>query len=238
MAPLVAIVGADGAGKSTTAHYLCSVITESQYAYLGLGSAAIGLRIRQWPVIGRRFERYLSAKARRARTPGKPMMGVVTALVIFMFARLRQRRFLRAMQHREAGKLVICDRYPQVQVAGLNDGPGLGAGTCRGWLVRWLARLERDLYTAMAHIPPTLVIRLHIDAQTAWSRKPDHDFELIQQKIATLSTLTYEGARVVEVDARLPEAQVRAICLRFIENLMEQGACQASKPSAQDLQLD
>jgi thymidylate kinase len=222
LAPLVAIIGPDGAGKTTTAHYLCSVIANSQYAYLGLGSGALGLKIRQLPWIGAMLERHLSAKASRARTPGERIPGPVTAAVIYLFGRLRWRRFLRMLQVRESGRLVICDRYPQAQIAGLNDGPGLSAAHATGWFSAWLARRERDLYIEMAQIPPTLVIRLNVDARTAWVRKPDHDLALIERKVAATAALTFPGARVVEVDARLPQAQVHAICRQIIEILLSE----------------
>jgi thymidylate kinase len=217
LAPLVAIVGPDGAGKTTTAHYLCSVIANSQYAYLGLGSGALGLKIRRWPLLGPLLERYLSAKARRARTPGERIPGPVTAAVIYLFGRLRRRRFLHMLQVREGGQMVICDRYPQAQIPGLNDGPGLSVARATSWLTAWLARRERDLYTEMAHIPPTLVIRLNVDARTAWARKPDHDLALIERKVAACAALKFAGARVVEVDARLPQSQVQALCRQLIE---------------------
>lgn len=222
LAPLVAIIGPDGAGKTTTAHYLCSVIPNSQYAYLGLGSGALGLKIRQLPWVGPMLERHISTKANRARTPGERIPGPITAGVIYLFGRLRMCRFLRMLQVRESGRLVICDRYPQAQIAGLNDGPGLSSARASGWLTVWLARRERDLYTEMAHIPPTLVIRLNVDAHTAWSRKPDHDLALIERKVAATAALTFTGARVVEVDARLPQAQVHAICRQLIERLVSQ----------------
>lgn len=220
LAPLVAIVGPDGAGKSTIAHYLCSVTPNSEYAYLGLGSGALGLKIKRLPWIGKRIERKLAAKARRARTPGRRIPGPLTALVIYLFGRIRRRRFLRMLQVRECGRVVICDRYPQVQVPGLNDGPGLSAATPVGWLTTWLARLELDLYTEMAHIPPTLVIRLNVDAHTAWSRKPDHDLALIEKKVAATASLQFAGAHIVDVDASLPQAEVQAICLQLVQRLV------------------
>ncbi|WP_457362103.1 hypothetical protein [Pseudomonas sp. TE3610] len=173
-------------------------------------------------MLGPVLERYLGAKAKRARTPGERIPGPFTAAVIYGFARLRMRRFLAMLALRESGSLVICDRYPQAQIAGLNDGPGLSAARASGWLTPWLARCERELYTEMAQIPPTLVIRLNVDARTAWLRKPDHDLALIERKVAATAALTFAGARVVEVDARLPQATVHAICRQLIERLIDQ----------------
>ncbi|WP_277963997.1 hypothetical protein [Pseudomonas sp. RIT-To-2] len=233
LAPLVAIVGPDGAGKTTAAQYLCRHLADSQYAYLGLGSGALGLKIKRLPWVGPLLERRLAAKAKRARTPGQRIPGPATALVIYLFGRARRRRFLRMLEAREGGQLVICDRYPQVQVAGLNDGPGLSAALPVGRLTTWLARLEYQLYREMALIPPTLVIRLNVDPRTAWARKPDHDLALIEKKVAATASLTFPGAQVIDVDANLPQPEVHAICLKLVHRLLGIEPPSASTRTAQ-----
>lgn len=238
LAPLVAVVGPDGAGKTTVAHYLCANLAGTRYAYLGLGSGALGLKIKGLPWVGPLLERRLAAKAKRARTPGQRIPGALTALVIYLFSRVRKRRFLNMLRVREDGQLVICDRYPQVQVAGLNDGPGLSAARPVGWFTTWLARLERDLYTQMALIPPTLVIRLNVDAHTAWRRKPDHDLALIEQKVAKTASLTFPGAQVIDVDANLPQDEVHAICLKLVQRLLGIHPAPASTRLSQVARVD
>lgn len=55
---------------------------------------------------------------------------------------------------------------------------------------------------------PTPVIRLEIDAGTALARKPDHAVDLRRAKVAAIPRLTFNGARIVNLDATMPYAEV------------------------------
>lgn len=222
LAPVIAIIGSDGAGKSTLAAYLCDELREKRaaYAYLGLGSGAMGLKIRAFPLVGKVLERYLSAKATQARSKTGRIPGVLTALTIYGFAKLRVRRFNKMLARRKTAGVVVCDRYPQLDIPGLYDGPGLSAARPRGPVTAWLAKRERALYERMVEVQPSLVIRLHIDAQTAHRRKPDHDLALIQQKVAVTPLLRFNCARIVEVNAGLPLETVKGICLRIAQQFI------------------
>ena len=73
LAPLIALVGADGSGKSTLLGDVVAHVRKTRKAeagYLGLGSGPLGERIKAWPLIGPPLERFLSARAKQARTPG------------------------------------------------------------------------------------------------------------------------------------------------------------------------
>ena len=55
LAPLIAIIGADGSGKTTLAKDLAAEIARerpAEYVYLGLGSGPIGHKIAALPLIG------------------------------------------------------------------------------------------------------------------------------------------------------------------------------------------
>ena len=70
LAPLIAIVGCDGSGKSTLAADLADVLGRDrplERAYLGLGSGAIGLRIKRFPLIGPVVEAALARRGTKAR---------------------------------------------------------------------------------------------------------------------------------------------------------------------------
>lgn len=217
MAPLIAIVGCDGSGKSTLAQDLCSELAATHRVstgYLGLGSGTIGLRIRGLPLIGPVVERRLAGKAKRTRTQGERIPGLPTALVVYGFSLLRRRRFERVLALRRAGVIVLTDRYPQVEVPGFYDGPGLSAAASGSAPVARLAARERRMYEWMASYRPDLVIRLDIDLATAHARKPDHDPELLRLKIAVTPRLRFGGAPIVDLDARQPYGQVREQALR------------------------
>ncbi|AMB88082.1 hypothetical protein AWM79_23510 [Pseudomonas agarici] len=221
-APLIAVIGSDGAGKTTLASYLCNALKAegASYSYLGLGSGTIGLKIGAWPLIGPLLERHLTSKARQARTVGERIPGFFTALTIYVFSRLRVRRFKQMLNKRKKVGLVICDRYPQIEVPGFYDGPGLSAARPSGYLTAWLAVEELALYQRMALHRPTLVIRLNIDVETALARKPDHNPALIKRKVDVTPLLLFNGARIVDVDASLPLSEVQSNCLELIRQTL------------------
>ena len=68
----------------------------------------------------------------------------------------------------------------------------------------FLAQRERRLYQQMAQYRPELIIRLGIDIETAISRKPDHDYAELQDKIGVMSTIGYNGTKILEIDSRAP----------------------------------
>lgn len=222
LAPLIAVIGSDGAGKTTLAASLCAALQAegAAYAYLGLGSGTLGLKIQAWPLIGPVLARRLTAKAKQARTKGERIPGVLTALVIYLFSRRRVRGFKRMLALRKQAGLVICDRYPQLDVAGFYDGPGLSAARPGNRFTAWLAQREITLYQRMVSYRPTLVIRLNIDADTAFARKPDHNLALLRQKVEATPLLRFNGARIVEVDASQPQAHVQAQCLQLVRELI------------------
>lgn len=221
MAPLIAIVGCDGSGKTTLASWISSTLPVT-YCYLGLGTGNIAEKLSNWPLIGKLLVRRMSAKARQARTKGERIPGALTALVIYGFTLLRLHRFKRMLSLRKAGQVVVCDRYPQVEVPGFNDGPGLSAARPKGPFTAWLARSEHRLFKRMAAYHPTLVIRLHIDADTAHARKPDHDLSLLRAKAAVIPKLDFNGARIVDLDASQPLADIKATILELVQGVMEE----------------
>lgn len=218
-APLVAIVGCDGSGKSTLTADLARELGRDRpirTCYLGLGSGRVGAAIRALPVIGPALERPLADRAARTRSSGERIPGLATALTVYGFSVLRRRRFRRALALRDAGVTVLTDRYPQIEVPGFYDGPGLAAGQPGSRAVAGLAARERAMYVWMAGHRPTLVLRLNIDLATAIARKPDHDPALLARKVAATRQLRFGGAPIVDLNAVAPYAQVRQRALEAV----------------------
>jgi thymidylate kinase len=128
---------------------------------------------------------------------------------VFGFSLLRLRRFRRVLALRREGVVVITDRYPQTEIAGFYDGPGLSAARAGSRLVGWLAARERRMYEWMASFHPDIVLRLNVDAETALARKPDHKPGLLREKVRVTPLLRFHGARIVDLDARASYADVR-----------------------------
>ncbi len=207
--PMIAVVGCDGSGKSTMTQMLHDWLAQFQptaVCHLGKQSGNIGRALAQLPLFGARLERSIYKKAKAAQTEQGP--GLAAAIGIYAFTVRRERRFRRMMKLRRAGHLIITDRFPQTEVPGPMDGPGLGNARSTG-LVDWLARRElRKLNTMVAYLPD-LVIRLNVSLDVAQTRKPDHRPSSLARKIGDLSRLTFQGAPIVELDADAPLQEVQ-----------------------------
>ena len=227
LAPLIAIIGADGSGKSTLAADLAAAYSRerpTEHVYLGLGSGVIGHRIAQLPLIGRLVASRIEKKAGRTRDPKDKIPGPFTALVVYWFSTRRKKRFDAMMALRKRGVMVITDRYPQIDLAGFYDGPGLSMARAESAFVRWLAAREARLYAEMVEHRPTLILRLNIDADTALARKPEHGRALVEAKIAITPQLTFGGAPIAEIDATMPYPQEKTLARQLINQAIAEPA--------------
>lgn len=215
--PLIAVIGCDGSGKSTVIEAVlawANRFAPADGAHLGKQSGNIGRSLARLPLIGGVLDRVIARKTdkTRAKRSREKMPGLMTALVICAFSLRRARRFQCMMALRRRGVIIVSDRYPQLDVAGGYDGPGLSVDATGNGnvLVRWMARRERALFEWMTSYRPDLVIRLNVDLDTACARKPDHRREMLAPKIAATPLLKFNGAPIVDVDANRPLEEVLA----------------------------
>ncbi|HFB65800.1 MAG TPA: hypothetical protein ENJ60_09705 [Aeromonadales bacterium] len=217
---VIAIVGCDGTGKSTLSANILNHLQQigpARRHYLGLVSGETGDKIKSLPFVGVRLERYLAKKASRAQDMKKTLPSTWTSLVMFFLSYYRAIQLLRVRRFSKKGTWVISDRYPQAEIPGFHyDGPGLTSTRTNSWFVRKLAAREQKLYNWMANYQPELIIRLDIDADTAYSRKPDHDMQELKDKIAVMTQLNYNGAPILDLDATKPFKEVLATAIAGI----------------------
>lgn len=224
---MIAIVGCDGCGKSTLTADLVSRMNlqrATTRCYLGLISGEQGDKIKRLPLIGPWLERRLAAKSEKTQSMRSRSPPLWAALVMYGLSCWRARNLRKAQRLAASGVLVIGDRYPQAEVAGFHyDGPGIGPERANGWLITRLARKEQQLYRQMALLRPQLIIRLAIDVDTAFSRKPDHSYSELGDKIAVMTRLNYNGARIVDLDSRAPYPQVFSAALAALSGVAVAG---------------
>lgn len=213
LAPLIAVVGCDGSGKSTVVENLLEWAAAQGPAatvHLGRQAGNVGRALARLPLVGPGFDRLIHRKVGgvhrdldKEQTPG-----VLPALVISAFTLRVQWRFRRMLGLRRRGFMVVTDRYPQMSVPRAYGGPDLTLGLHGNWFVRWMAEYEQAAFRRMTLYRPDLVLRLNVDLDTACRRKPDHRRELLRAKIAVTPLLSYNGAPIVDIDASRPLAEV------------------------------
>lgn len=224
LSSVVAIVGCDGTGKSTLSNDLYKHLSAKgtvKRRYLGTISGEVGDKIKALPLIGIKLERYLNEKAQRAQDIKKKLPGTGTALIMYFFSWWRALHLLNVRRLSRKGIVIIADRFPQAEISGFHyDGPGLTIDRTNNWLIKRLAIREQKLYEWMATQKPSLIIRLNIDAETAYSRKPDHNIEELRDKSSIMPKIGFNDAQIYDIDARLPYDEVLASALSAIEKYM------------------
>ncbi len=224
-APLIAVVGCDGSGKSTVSENVLALLRgygPASAAHLGKQSGNVGRKLEGLPLIGPAIGRLINRKvvnvrSHRARNKSP---GVVVALVMYAFSLRRLLRFRRMLALRRRGFAIVADRFPQLDVPGAYDGPGLSVAAHGNFIVRWLARREHATYERMTSHRPDLVLRLNVDLDTACARKPDHRRDLLRDKVAATPFLKFNGAPIVEIDSTQPLANVLIAARAAVANTM------------------
>lgn len=207
---LIAVVGCDGSGKSTLTQALQAWLGARRptvTCHLGKQSGNVGRALARMPLVGRRIDTSIDASTHKAQGDTGP--GLLATLVIYAFALRRARRFGRMLKLRGEGKTIIADRFPQVEMPGAIDGPGLG-GVRRTGLAGALAVSERRLFERMVAHTPDLVLRLNVPLDLAAARKPDHRLAALARKVDEVPRLRFGAAPIVDLDAREPVDRVIA----------------------------
>lgn len=227
--PLIAIIGCDGSGKSTVSEELLTWVQgygPVAAAHLGKQQGNMGRWFAGLPLVGGWFGRFIGRKAstvHKSRGINKAP-DFLPALVMHAFTLRRVRRFRRMMALRNKGLIIIADRYPQLDIPSAADGPDMSVDAQGGRFVHWLAQREQSAFEWMTSFRPDLVIRLNVDLDTAFARKPDHSREALERKLKIIPRLTLNGAPIVEIDAAQPlDVVVAAARAAVTRTLTERG---------------
>ena len=231
---LIAFMGPGGSVKSAMARAAATLLAEKLdvlLIYFGSGHGPGSLL--RWPLdMARAAAAWLgllpwgqglqpaadpAASTTRPARRG-PLLTAALILFALTLALEKRRKLKRAWSARDAGIVVLADRYPQAQVCGFNDGPLLAhLANHRSPVLRWLARLEAAAYVTAQRYPPDLVIKLHVTPEAAVRRKTDGVVTDVKRRLGALQTLTYPfPTEVADVDADRPLAAVRRDVYRLV----------------------
>jgi hypothetical protein len=203
---VVALVGGDGAGKSTCAHELrrwLSPALRTTHAHLGNPPKSL-LTL----VAGAALK--LEQTARRLLQRPHQGTGLLELLRHLCTARDRYRLYVRVQQFAAAGGIAICERYPVEENYPLAGPviPQLLSG--RVGPVADLLRRREAAYYARIQRPDVLCV-LRLDPEIAVLRKFDEPAEYVRARgrMVWETDWTSTGARMVEADRPLPEVLER-----------------------------
>jgi len=223
---VVALIGADGAGKSTVIRDVCEWLEwklDVKTVYFGTGDGPVSISRRILRCAARTVGaiRRPAQKHNPAHTPSpslevhnveskKAEPSLTRRLARFAYAVIvaceRRRNLVLARRTRNRGSIVLADRYPQCQFQDMMDSPNLSEW--RGHsnrLIRHLANWEFSIYELASKTPPDLVIKLCVDAEVAKSRKHEHTDESLIRRCQIIRELEFpEQTRVAVVDANQP----------------------------------
>lgn len=218
-APIVALIGSDGSGKSTAAAESAKRINskiDTRFIYFGTGDGESSLLRLPLVFLKRIREKYknikndysvISAQVKNSDQDDVPSLA--KAIWAISVAWERRSKMKRASKYAAAGIIVITDRYPQNDVPGIHDGPRLSTWTLQknineNNLKYRLAKWEQRIYEQLSCYHPDLVVLLDVDLQTASARRPDEPAEELERRIAVARQLKYGNARRVVINASEP----------------------------------
>ena len=217
---MVAVIGADGAGKSASAQELCTWLSwklKARCFYMGSQQPSLVSRLLHASFrMARKAYRTWSGFAGEKRMTSNVLcrfQGLLCNLYRLSVGQDRYRRYIRARQQAAQGTIILCDRYPlaaiyEVMKGRPMDGPHItveaGQGVDR--ITGALSGMERAIYRKIR--PPDRIFALHVSPEVSQRRKPDHDPEIIEAKSEALEKMERRGLHVVDVDADQPFEQV------------------------------
>ena len=211
----IAIVGGDGAGKSTavagTAAWLAGPLRVRR---LHLGKprpSVLTLAVKGPMYLARSAGALESAWASvdpRTATP-EEFPGNAWALWHLLTGRDRLRDYKKARREADTGGLVVTDRWPLKQIT-LMDGPRT-TWTLRtperfGRLTLRIARAEQRVYDQIA--PPDVLVVLRLDPEVAVARRSDEPSGYVRARNTEVRHADWAGTDAVVVDATLPRDEV------------------------------
>lgn len=218
---LIALLGPDGAGKSTIIGIVTkklSGVMDATGVYLGSGDGGSSLFRKPLKIIYNRMLKKgtLSRTSKRFNADGgvhhegeSKKAGAIRRLGALPWAislsRERYRKILKAKRFRNNGYVVISDRYPQTQIPHACDGPKfLNTLNENSSLFNTLVcSAERKCFALAEKVKPDIVIILSVSPEVALERKPDEvDLETHKRLMDNILSLDFgENTTHVIVDA-------------------------------------
>jgi len=212
---MMAIVGGDGAGKSTAVDELYAWLSPcfntikihmgkpswSLTTMVVRGILKIGRSLGLYPFM--RVPSLYTVEAKSIPFPGYPWL-----LREVCTARDRYLTYARTRRFATNGGIAICDRFPLAQVT-LMDGPQSErmTSTCNtNWLIKFLIKLETKYYQQI--VLPDLLVMLRVYPETAVQRKTDEDAVSVRARSTEIWELDWQQTPAYVINAGRSKAEI------------------------------
>ena len=229
---IIAVIGCDGAGKSTVNTNVLNTIRKKADVFLEYFGSGDGhcfwyryplllfQRIRSW-----RHHDQGDLKS-DPHIDDRKRITVAKAIWAVLLAKEKESKLSRINVAKSRGMIVLCDRYPQTQYSGINDGPLLSAWLDSSRVVlRRIAAWEWRIYERAQMIQPDLVIKLMITEEASRERKPEEKAEIIHRKIEIMDHLSIPARESICVDATQSINMVLKNVYRSISKCLSGNEC-------------
>ncbi len=220
---VIAFLGCDGAGKSTTLAYIKKELNKKldiATIYFGSGDGKSSLLRKPMKLVaskvagkglGHAVEKEYSEKKVSLKSRLYSLAKIIWAVTL---ANEKQSKIRQQTKARNNGLIVLTDRYPQTLFPGCSDGPLLSKYSGKGLLGK-IAEWEHKVYASAAMNPPDLTVKLIVPTDVAIERKPEMTVEEIETKKKIVMDLNLSENTTV-VDTSRPFEETRAEIMEAI----------------------
>ena len=226
---VVAILGCDGAGKSTTLSYIKNEFSKKLDVvsiYLGSGDGSSSLLRKPMKLVARKVggkgvghaveQEYTEKKGVSLKSRLYSAAKIIWAVTLAKEKKSKQRQMVKA---RNNGLLVLTDRYPQSSTPGASDGPLLSRYRKGRGLMKRISAWEQKIYESFSVNPPDLTLKLMVPTEVAIARKPEMTAAEIENKKRIVMGMDL-SAHTAIIDTSRPFELTRGEVMKEIWNLI------------------
>lgn len=214
---IVAILGCDGSGKSTQVKLVTKELRrkiDTKPYYMGSGDGKAkwyrlplkflikvrAIYIKKHSVNKSSHKNIMRGKNKK--THDKWSFHLVWKFLWAIILASERKDKLREISNlRKDGAIIVCDRYPQVHVHNMNDGPLLFSYiNSKNSLLRYISNWEYKIYQLSESISPDVVIKLWAPIDILKNRRKEMGYEKLDDKQNALLDITFsKDVRVVKI---------------------------------------